>query len=107
MRKIIDTPLLFKLWHSDLKNEELAARIGVARGHLWHLRKKYGLPPRKQQRTRPPMVDPTAEEIAERSAEVRRKWSPAEEARRLVGGAGRWQPPQYARFDRASMSFSC
>jgi hypothetical protein len=107
MRKIIDVALLFQLWHSDLKNEELAARIGIARGHLWHLRNKYGLPPRKQQRTRPRYQDPTPQEIEERAAEVRRGWTPEEEARRVCGRREQWRPPQYAQFDRTSMTFSC
>ena len=106
MTKIIDVPLLFQLWHTDLKNDELAARIGVARGNLWHLRQKYGLPERKQQRTRPPAVDPTPEEIIERCAEVRRSWSPEEEARRLCCKSARWRPPHYTKFDPQTMTFS-
>ena len=107
MRKSIDVPLLFKLWHTELKNDELASRIGVARGHLWYLRQKYGLPGRKKRRTRPPSDDPTPEEIAERCAEVRRGWSAEEEARRLCGKPTRWRPPQYHKFDPKTMTFSC
>jgi hypothetical protein len=106
MAKIIDVPLLFQLWHTDLKNDELAARIGVARGNLWHLRKKYGLPERKQRRTRPPAADPTPEEIAERCAAVRLGWSAEEEARRLCGKPDRWRPPHYTKFDQRNMTFS-
>ena len=39
---------------------------------------------------------PSPEEIAAAAAEIRKSWSPAETARRIVGGGPkRWRPPAY------------
>lgn len=106
MKKPIDVPLLFSLWNTDIKNRELAARLGIAVSRLWEIRKRYGLPPRKHERKPTLDDDPTPEQIAERCAVIRRRWSKTEEAMRLVGGAStEWRPPSYSSFDRQTMSF--
>lgn len=108
MKRQIDVPELFALWHSDLKNRELAEKLGVSVSGLWDIRKRYGLPPRKHER-KPRQSeddDPTPEEIEERCAAIRQKWSQTEWSLRRVGGAPQqWRPPSYSSFDRQTMSF--
>lgn len=96
MKKQIDVPLLFSLWHSDIENRELAERIGVSNSSLWEIRKRYGLPPRKREHKDREVDDPTPEEIEERSAECRAKWTVSEEKLRRVGKQEAWKPPTCA-----------
>ena len=104
MQKPIDVPLLFSLWHTDIDNRSLAARLGIANSRLWEMRRRYGLPPRRREH-QTETDDPTPEEIAERSAEIRRKWSVSEESLRRAGSGASWAPPSYSAFDRQTMSF--
>lgn len=105
MQKPIDVPLLFQLWYTDIENRALAERLGIAASRLWEIRKRYGLPPRRHERKEKFPDDPTPEEIEQRCAAIRRKWTQAEEALRLVGRATAWRPPSYSSYDRQSMSF--
>jgi hypothetical protein len=93
MQKVIDVPLLFSLWSTSIQNRELAARLGIANSRLWEIRRRYGLPYRSQERQKP-TADPSPEEIETRSAVVRRRWTQAETARRLVGATPGWHPPE-------------
>jgi hypothetical protein len=93
VQKVIDVPLLFSLWNTSIQNRELAGRLGIAVSRLWEIRKRYGLPPRAHER-KSPTIDPSPEEIETRSAVVRRRWTQAETARRLVGAIPGWHPPE-------------
>lgn len=106
MKKPIDVPMLFSLWHTEIENRELAAKLGIAQSRLWEIRHRYGLPPRRHERKGVGTDDPTPEEIEERCAEIRSRWTPQEEALRLVGRSKQgWRPPAYSSFDRETMTF--
>lgn len=64
---------LFELWHDEtVETYEIGQELNVSVSWLCKNRGRYGLPkrPRKPPRT---MVDPTPEQIAERSAECRKQ----------------------------------
>lgn len=110
MGKVVqaDEALVRSLWFSDLRNDELADAIGVHRGSLYTLRERYGLPLREQHCLKGNAAhksDPTAEEIEQRAAECRAKWSREEEARRWLGGRRGYEFPRYA-YDGRSVVFS-
>ena len=44
-------------------------------------------------------MDPTPEQIRERSLEIREKWSPRERARRLGVKRAAWMPPVVSELD--------
>lgn len=87
----VDVKELFRLWHTTMRNDQLAAALGVTRGNLASLRDRFGLPVRDFA-LRAPMgnashkPDPTEDEIAERAAQVRMSWSREEEERRWCHG---------------------
>lgn len=79
-------------YRSQMRNDELARAFGITKGRIWDLSKLLDLPPRSDHLPRrgasaasAKLVDPTPEEIAERAAIERSRWSPEEEARRAVG----------------------
>lgn len=100
---------LHELWYSQMTNAELCYALGVARSTLNVLRVRYKLDRRPVERNNPKYKNdhtPTPEEIAERAAAVRAKWSDEERERRLVAaGRLRWSMPSYA-FNRREHSFS-
>jgi hypothetical protein len=104
MEKPINVPLLFSLWNTDIENRALAEKLGIANSRLWEIKKRYGLPSRKR-RHQTETDDPTPEEIAERSAQIRAKWTDSEESLRRAGTGESWRPPSYSTFDRHTMSF--
>jgi hypothetical protein len=104
MEKPINVPLLFSLWNTDIENRALAEKLGIANSRLWEIKKRYGLPSRKR-RHQTETDDPTPEEIAERSAQIRAKWTDSEESLRRAGTGESWRPPSYSTFDRQTMSF--
>ena len=104
----IDATLLFRLWNSDLKNDEICERLQISRGYLWALSRRYGLGRRPHALRAPsrPMVDPTPEEIAERAAHVRSQWPAGEAERRFVGGGPvAWRIQRFA-FDGRCCAFT-
>lgn len=109
MGKVVqaDEALVRSLWFTDLRNDELAAALGVHRGSLQTLRERYGLPLRPHhspKATNTRLDDPTADEIEERAAECRAKWSREEEERRLVAGRRRYEFPRY-QYDGRNAAF--
>lgn len=95
----VDTLKLFRLWRSDLANDALADALGVPRGSLWYLRRRFKLPERgkaKRVRCTKERIAPTPDEISERCAEIRSRWTAAEEESRRVGPRSeRWVLPSY------------
>jgi hypothetical protein len=95
----MDVPRLFRLWHDySIANEELMKLLDVSPPAFYRLRLKYSLPRRPIQcwrKTNGEPDDPTTEEIAERAAECRQKWSAAERVRRNCHRTETWTPPQY------------
>ena len=86
MTKDVDVPTLFKLWNDpELSKPDVAFRLGISTVHLLRLKKRYGLPEKPWRRRCVQVVpDPTPEEIAERAAECRAKWSTDERRRERV-----------------------
>lgn len=103
----VDVPTLYRLWYSDMRNDELCEALGISRGNLWALRSRHSLP-RRNKACRAPsgseLPDPTEAEIAERAAEIRRQWPAGEEERRRGVSSPRWQMPCYA-FDGRDVAF--
>lgn len=85
----IDVPLLFRLHAAGLPEKGICDALGIGRGSFYALRKRHGLPAIDRRREKPAEVDPTPEEIAERAAEVRRRWSARDHERRRVGKSAR------------------
>ena len=83
----VDVPVLFKMWADGASRYEICTMLGIRPGAFQHLRRKYALP--KRNKGRPSLgslePDPTPEELAERCAAVRAKWSEEETERRRVG----------------------
>lgn len=101
----MDVPRLFRLWHDyTVSNEELMKLLDIKVGMFYRLREHYKLPKRPPQcwkrkidmESHDLQDDPTPEEIAERAAFCRSRWTEAEEARRWQrGGCESWTPPQF------------
>lgn len=104
----IDVPKLFRLWHSPMTNEAICAEFGCVSSTLSKLGRVYGLPPRTHIRGQYHQKDdPTPEQIAERAAIERSKWTPEEEKKRRVGEVqGRVELRNYI-YSETSRSFSC
>lgn len=104
MKKHLDAKKVFELWHSDLRNDEVAVALGVSRNYLAKVRSRYGLPKRPDERGVHEEDNPTPEQIAERAAEIRSRWSESEHRLRQVGATrARWQPPRYVYDGRNSV----
>ena len=85
---VVDVPQLYRLWYSDLKGPEVCDALGVSDSSLQRLRARYKLPPRDHvggPKGNRKIIDPSPEEIEERSAIERAKWTPEEERKRRVG----------------------
>jgi hypothetical protein len=101
----VDVKRLFELWHTDMSNQMLCKALGIRRTLMYSLKDRYGLPKRFVSRASVD-DDPTPAEIEAKCAEIRSRWTPQEEAQRLVGGGRKqWRPPSYSSFDRETMSF--
>lgn len=108
MRRIaIDVQRLFSLWNTNLRNDQLAEALGVTRDSLSSLRMRYGLPIRKHASLRgnySHQPDPTEDEIRERAAAVRARWTPEEEESRRLA-AKPYTIPCFA-YDGRTVEFS-
>lgn len=82
----LDVPALFRLWATNVPQDEICARLGIRRGSLWEIRDRLKLPSRECDRPPPPTgkagTDPTPAEIAQATAAIRETWHPEEEERR-------------------------
>lgn len=104
MKSRLDARKVFELWHSDLRNDEVAVALGVSRNYLAKIRSRYGLPRRPDERGAHEEDNPTPEEIAERAAIIRERWTESERKLREVGAVrARWQPPRYVYDGRNSV----
>jgi hypothetical protein len=88
---MMDRELFAELWLAGASVPEMAARLGCRQPAIYSLRVQFGLP----RRPRVPCTDkdPTPDEIAERSAEVRARWSEEERERRGIGKVEAWGVP--------------
>ncbi len=108
MKWKVDTLKLFRLWRTDLRNDELCEALGIPRGSLWYLRDKYKLPARGKGSRTPSTKErdaPSQEEIERLCAEIRAQWPEGEAEKRMVGPRQkRWSMPAYG-FDGRHCSF--
>lgn len=83
----VNVPELFRLWNSDMTDDEVCVELRIVRATMTRLAKQYGLKARHWAKGDPNRRpdDPTPEQIAERAAIERSRWSPEEEQRRAVG----------------------
>lgn len=105
----IDMEVLRSLWNSPMRSDKICDELGITRGGLFRLARKHrlGLRPRDvETHCERRADDPTLEEIEERAAAIRARWSPFETRQRMVGA-------RYARveikkfvFDRETYTFS-
>lgn len=90
-----DVAEMFRLWASELKNDEIAERLGITRGQMWSLSRRLKLPQRPDhlrawcENTGRTKDDPSPEEIVQRAAEVRAGWDDATRLQRTVGRVNR------------------
>ena len=86
-RLTVDVPKLFELWAAGASQYEISLALGIRPGTFWQIRNRYALPRRAP--AKPAKAshepDPTPEELAQRCAEVRARWSDEETKRRRVG----------------------
>jgi hypothetical protein len=78
---------LHKLWQSELRSDEVAAKLGCTRGHLFNLVRKHKLgrrPPRFDAPRKSVHPDPTPQEIEERAAAIRATWTTQERYSRMA-----------------------
>jgi hypothetical protein len=69
----VDVQLLYRLWNTPtLTRCEIARQLGVPQSYVTYLAQRHKLPPRGR-KFRPPEVDPTPDEIAERARECRER----------------------------------
>lgn len=105
----MDTQTLWRLWHSPMKNAELAQALGCTRSTLYALRRRHKLPARPLETAtaqRPKIADPTEEQIAAMTAAFRAAWSDEERQERIVGRRRvGWSMPAY-RFNRVEYAFT-
>lgn len=94
MRGTIDLNVdkFVEAYRSQMRNDEVAQAFQITRQRVCELAKLLNLPKRTNHlapigaaKASVRDVDPTPEEIAERAAIERSRWSPAEEERRAVG----------------------
>jgi hypothetical protein len=93
---------IFRLWGSDLPNDEVAEKLGLTRGQMWVISRRLKLPARPKHLTAwadnsgRKKDDPTPEQIAERAAIVRMGWDEFTYASRAVGRSrSRYQIPAF------------
>ena len=80
-KESVSVPLLFRLWHDNTKRpEDIARELGCSVPTLWRLKGIYGLPKRADRPVDEEyngwrVDDPTEDQVEERAAECRVKWS--------------------------------
>ena len=81
MSRIVNVPMLFRLWFSEISDDDLCIELRIVRGTMARLAKKYALTPRLFSKGDPQrrLDDPSEEEIAERAAVERSRWTTEEE----------------------------
>jgi hypothetical protein len=79
----------FEVWNSGVTAGDICEHFGISHDELVRIAQRYRL----KYARRLAEVDPSADEIRERAAIVRLKWSPAEELRRR-GGRGPLEFPR-------------
>jgi transposase len=84
---------------------ELAKRFCVSHQVIYSRIRAWGL---SLDDLKEPDLGPSPEEIAERAAEVRDRWSPRERASRIAGcfRPRRWRPPSYRAGELAGVAES-
>lgn len=84
--------ILSEMWAAGATAAKIAVALGITKAAVYTLRWQYKLP--RRPRVIPEEINPTADEIAERAAEVRSMWSDDELDRRAVGRCSGWRLPK-------------
>lgn len=108
MARKVDVQALFRLWANGASRHEICTTLGIRPGAFQHLRQQYALPKRTRGRpARGPLEpDPSPEELAQRCAEVRAKWSEEETEKRRVGSGVAPVRLRHYAYDGRTMAFS-
>lgn len=97
-RRLYDVLELFRLWNTDLRQDEIAQRLGISAAQLKSAAYRHGLRPRSGRTVTRQADDPTPAEIEAMCLELQSTWSDEERRRRAVGsGHERWTIPTYGR----------
>ena len=87
-------------WHSDKTKTKIQREFGISYEALqrmaakYHWRRKAAAP---RQKDDDESGGPSPEEIAQRAADIRARWTPKDHAKRWVGlGRVAWTPRQYS-----------
>jgi len=101
----IDHDELRRLWaDNSLDTCEIADRLGVSMNTIYRERALLQLPKRYSGKRQDCELDPTLEEIEERTREIRSRWSPEEEQRRSAGSRSHGWRPQSFVFDSRGLA---
>jgi len=85
----VDIKYLTLLWKSERRSDQICEELGISRCHLYNLVRRHRLgrrPPQLSAARNTETDDPTPEEIAERTAAIRKTWSPEERRSRMAAG---------------------
>lgn len=94
-RRLYDVLELFRLWNTDMRQEEIAEKLGISTAQLKSAAYRHGLRPRAGRVVKRETDDPTPDQIAAMCLELQSKWSDEERMRR--GGYRKWAIPVYGR----------
>lgn len=97
-----------ELW-ANSNPTEIAKKYEVSRMRVYHIAKTFGLKPRSQMILESDEGAPSEDEILERAAAIRERWSDEEERKRRVGNRGtgrKWTAPEIRVGDIEAPSFS-
>jgi transposase-like protein len=97
----MDQKKFTRIWSRSGSVKEVCKKTGITDQSAYYWARKFRLASFNSVDNE---TTPTQEEIAERAAEVRSRWSPEEEERRCVGSSrSRYEVPSYP----SSNTFSC
>jgi transposase-like protein len=97
----MDQKKFTRIWSKSRSVKEVCKKTGITDQSAYYWARKFNL---SAFSAADDDATPTPEEIAERAAEVRSKWSPEEEERRCVGSSrSRYEVPSYP----TSNTFAC
>jgi hypothetical protein len=95
-----------ELWHAGVSLRGIADELGISQDHASATRRRLGLPPRygsfaaASRAKAEPIIDPTPDEILERTAAIQSRWDDrTRESRRVTKTAGPYQFPEYRTED--------
>jgi transposase-like protein len=94
----MDKKKFTRIWSTSTSVKEVCGKTGITDQSAYYWARKFSLS--AFHAVEEDKMTPTQEEIAERAAEVRKGWSPAEEERRCAG-------TNRVRYEVPSCTFAC